>query len=421
MKCPATPSAAGFSHRRSAGSFSPLKPSGWISPWCRAPFAVLFSRISGFQRVTRRRVFLLQCLALFAVGATRADSTPKDEISQVRPFEAGDKVCFLGDSITKGGSYHQLLEIFYAVRFPDRTIDFFNCGVGGDRASSILSAQRFRLETDVLGHNPTVVVVMLGMNDVERNLYRPQSENGATQAARKAALETYRTSLADLVRTLQKAGPRVIVLSPTVYEESTAFSQPEALLGCNAALAVCAEIAHRVARDSGAEFVDVHAAMDAANRIRQAMDPAFSITGAGQSWNDRVHPGSVGHYVIAHSVLTAQGLLAPPVSLPQPGCKVPGYPELPKALLDLGDERRRIAEMLREPATFRYAMAKEHLEPAVPENFLQWLNQKRAAAQAMRKEAPWITKVLDLIPREKKLGAELQNLSSKIRQTAITR
>jgi lysophospholipase L1-like esterase len=380
-----------------------------------------FSRIFGFHRVTRRRVFLLQCLALFTLLATRADPTPKGINSEVRPFENGDRVCFLGDSITKGGSYHQLLEIFYAVRLPDRTIDFFNCGVGGDRASAILSARSFRLETDVLGLKPTVVVVMLGMNDVERNLYRPQAENESTQAARKAALETYRTSLADLVQTLQKAGPRVMVLSPTVYEESTAFREPEPLPGCNAALALCAGIARVVARDSGAEFVDVHAAMDAANRGRQTVDPTFSITGAGQSWNDRVHPGSVGHYVIAHSVLTAQGLLGAPVSLPPPGCRVPGYPDLPKALLDLGDQRRRIAEMLREPATLRYAMAKEQLDPAVPENFIQWLNQKQAGVQAMGKDAPWISKVLDILPREPELRAETQNLSSKIRKAAITR
>ncbi len=42
----------------------------------------------------------------------------------VRHFEDGDRVCFLGDSITKGGSYHQLLELFYALRFPESAIDF---------------------------------------------------------------------------------------------------------------------------------------------------------------------------------------------------------------------------------------------------------------------------------------------------------
>jgi hypothetical protein len=100
---------------------------------------------------------------------------------------------------------------------------------------------------------------------------------------------------------------------------------------------------------------------------------------------------------------------------------VPGYPDLPKALLDLGDQRRRIAEMLREPATLRYAMAKEQLDPAVPENFIQWLNQKQAGVQAKGKDAPWISKVLDILPREPELRAETQNLSSKIRKAAITR
>ena len=382
---------------------------------------MLLSPDSVFYRVTRRCVFLLQCIALFALGAARADQTAKGENSVARPFESGDRVCFLGDSITKSGSYHELLEIFYAVRFPDRIIDFFNCGVGGDRASAILSSPNFRLETDVLALRPTVVVVMLGMNDVERSLYSPQAQNESTPAARKTALDTYRTSLTNLVQTLRNAGPRVIVLSPSVYEESTAFSRPEPFIGCNAALAVCAGIARMVARESGAEFVDVHAAMDAANQHRQAMDPAFSITGAGQSWNDRVHPGPVGHYVIAHCVLTAQGLLDAPVQLPPPGCRVPGCPDLPKALLDLGDERRRIAEMLREPATLRYAMAKEHLDPAVPEKFLQWLNQKSTAIQAKGKDAPWIATVLDLLPRETALQAEMQNLAWKIRQAAISR
>jgi lysophospholipase L1-like esterase len=272
-----------------------------------------FSQIPTVHRVTLWRVFVLQCLTLFAVAATHADPTPKHKKVVVRPFESGDRVCFLGDSITKSGSYHELLEIFYAVRFPDRTIDFLNCGVGGDRASAILSSQNFRLETDVFALQPTVVAVMLGMNDVERNLYRPQAQSESIQAARKAALDTYRTSLANLVQTLKKSGPRVVVFSPSVYEESIAFSQPEPLIGCNAALAICADIARVVAQESGAEFVDVHASMDAANRDGQAMDPAFSITGAGQSWNDRVHPGPVGHYVIAHCVLSAQGLLDAPL------------------------------------------------------------------------------------------------------------
>jgi lysophospholipase L1-like esterase len=104
---------------------------------------------------------------LLGVNAVAAD-TPK-----APPFLAGETVCFLGDSITKGGAYQKLVELFYAVRFPERAITFRNCGVGGDRASAMVGAATFRLEVDVFSHRPSVVTVMLGMNDVERKLYDP--------------------------------------------------------------------------------------------------------------------------------------------------------------------------------------------------------------------------------------------------------
>ncbi len=99
---------------------------------------------------------------------------------------------------------------------------------------------------------------------------------------------------------------------------------------------------------------------------------------------------------------------------------MPGYPDLPKALLDLGDERRRIAELLRETATLRYAMAKEHLDPVAPDNFRRWLTEKRAALQARGNDAQWISKTLDLLPRETALQAEVQNFTREIRKAAAS-
>ena len=39
-----------------------------------------------------------------------------------REFKDGDTVCFVGDSITKGGDYQTLIESFYAAKFPERRI-----------------------------------------------------------------------------------------------------------------------------------------------------------------------------------------------------------------------------------------------------------------------------------------------------------
>jgi hypothetical protein len=47
-------------------------------------------------------------------------------------FRAGDRVAFLGDSITAGGGCHRILADYYPMRFPDADIRFTNAGRGGD-------------------------------------------------------------------------------------------------------------------------------------------------------------------------------------------------------------------------------------------------------------------------------------------------
>ncbi|MEY5026159.1 MAG: hypothetical protein RLZZ244_1687 [Verrucomicrobiota bacterium] len=338
----------------------------------------------------------------------------------VRPFEAGDRICFLGDSITKGGSYHALLELFYALRFPGRTMEFFNCGVGGDRAKSMLGASSYRIETDVLSHRPTVITVMLGMNDVERALYAPATWE-RDKAARAAALETYRASVKTLVQTLQKSGAHVILLSPTIYEESPLVEKKEGLTGINAALASCARLLREISQELHTDFVDVHTVMDALNQAQQAKVPAFSITGDGQSWNDRVHPGPTGHFVIAHAVLSAQGVVPQAPALPLPGQRVPGFSasEIPAPLLALAEERRRVGEELRETATFRYAMVKEGLDPT-DSAFGEWLKEKRTAIERVGRTAPWLDRALRVLEKEKELERRCESLSVEIREKAAS-
>lgn len=44
-------------------------------------------------------------------------------------FSDGERVCFVGDSITHGGSYHSYVYLYYLTRFPDRDIRVFNDGI----------------------------------------------------------------------------------------------------------------------------------------------------------------------------------------------------------------------------------------------------------------------------------------------------
>ena len=53
-------------------------------------------------------------------------------------FKDGDTICFLGDSITHGGQYHEFLQLFYATRYPELNLSFHNCGISGDNATGMI-------------------------------------------------------------------------------------------------------------------------------------------------------------------------------------------------------------------------------------------------------------------------------------------
>lgn len=73
----------------------------------------------------------------------------------------GDRVVFLGDSITEQKLYSSLIEMYALTRFPKWRLRFRNAGWSGDTAPGGLA----RLERDVLFFKPTVVTVKFGMND----------------------------------------------------------------------------------------------------------------------------------------------------------------------------------------------------------------------------------------------------------------
>ena len=50
-------------------------------------------------------------------------------------FKEGERVAFVGNSITCGGHYHSYIWLYYMTHFPNRRIDVFNEGVGGDVAN----------------------------------------------------------------------------------------------------------------------------------------------------------------------------------------------------------------------------------------------------------------------------------------------
>ena len=61
-------------------------------------------------------------LSLSVISATAS--------AQLAPFNAGDKVAFIGNSITEQGYYESYIWLYYMLHYPKRRITIFNKGIG---------------------------------------------------------------------------------------------------------------------------------------------------------------------------------------------------------------------------------------------------------------------------------------------------
>ncbi len=216
------------------------------------------------------------------------------------PFRDGDRVCFIGDSITHQMLYHTEITLFYLTRFPERRVETVNCGFAGDTAAGAVR----RYDWDIAARRPTVATVMLGMNDVNRGLYKPGSSGPDTEPKRAAALDSHIKNMEMLAERLHRDGVRLILIGPSPYDQTGSQSE-ENLFGVNDALKSCGAAARRLAEKLNAGWVDFNAPMEAINREWQVRQPGFTVVGP-----DRVHPGPAGHLVMAYLFLKAQHALA---------------------------------------------------------------------------------------------------------------
>ena len=212
-------------------------------------------------------------------------------------FENGDAVALIGDSITRGGLYHSFIQLFYATRYPEMRLSFFNAGRSGDAAPRTLK----RLGWDVLERKPTVATVMLGMNDMGGGFSERGKSDAQVEAAMREKMEVVSADYNKLLDALESAHVRCILISPSPYDDSAQLAKPADLCR-NDALALWTGRVREIASQRQVGFVDFHTPMTELNRAVQAKEPSFTLVGA-----DRIHPGTLGHFAMAALFLQAQG------------------------------------------------------------------------------------------------------------------
>ncbi len=202
-------------------------------------------------------------------------------------LKPGDQILAIGDSITQQGGYLRFVDAFLAEKYPDLKLPpIRNAGIGGHKAENLIN----RFQKDVIAHKPTVLLLSIGINDVWHRANKPHEP---------MILAEYWANVDKMVEMAEKAGIKVILITPTVIKED-----PESLE--NKRLRIYVEAEKQIARERNCPLVDLHKMFLSVLSKRPADVPA------GKNWltGDGVHMAPAGDALMALGVLRGLGVPA---------------------------------------------------------------------------------------------------------------
>ncbi len=212
----------------------------------------------------------------------------------------GDRVVFYGDSITDNAPYTKFTETYVRTHFPKLNVRFFNAGVGGDRVTGgWMGPIDQRLTRDLFSRQPTVITIMLGMNDA--------SYRGFDQGI----FDTYRKGYEHILDRIKAEAPtaRVWLIQPSPFDDVTRpAAQPEPY---NDVLRQYSAYVGSLAKARGLQVVDFNTPM--VNALKKAL--VANQKAAPQIIPDRVHPAAAGHLLMAAELVHAWGAPASAASV----------------------------------------------------------------------------------------------------------
>jgi lysophospholipase L1-like esterase len=195
----------------------------------------------------------------------------------------GEKVAFLGDSITQNGAASgsgYVRQVASGLKANGINIEVIAAGIGGHKSPQMLE----RLGRDVISKQPTWVTISCGVNDVMHG------DKGVD-------LATYRKHMTDIVDQCQAAGIKVMLLTATPIGED--LDGP-----MNKTLAAYNDFVRELAAEKKCLLADLNAAIAAElTRLRAGPHPKGHML-----TTDGVHMNPLGNRVMAVGVLKAFGL-----------------------------------------------------------------------------------------------------------------
>jgi lysophospholipase L1-like esterase len=223
-------------------------------------------------------------LALAWAGPARA----ADEKIKLKK---GDRIVFLGDSITQAGNdpknptgYVNLIREELKKKHPDHDLEVIGAGVSGNKVPDL---QR-RVDKDVIAKKPTLVFIYIGINDVW---------HGEKDPTKGTSPEKYEEGLKEVIKKIQDAGARVVLCTPSVIGEKLGGKN-----NLDAKLDEYADISRKVAREMKVPVCDLRKTFVERLKEKNADDQEKGVL-----TNDRVHLNEAGNRFVAEQMLNMIG------------------------------------------------------------------------------------------------------------------
>lgn len=202
---------------------------------------------------------------------------------RIRP---NNKILFIGDSITDvdrnrmdghdlGNGYPLLIASYLLNKYPTYDLEIINRGIGGDRLVDLKN----RWEEDCLNHNPDIVSMLIGINDIWRLI------DSEEEKLDEAALEQFEVDYRGLLKSLaHRTDARVILIEPYV------LPYPKDRMAWRKHLDPRIQIVRRLANEYHAALIPLDGILN-----------ALGIENGFQTYtgDDGIHPTLTGHAAIA--------------------------------------------------------------------------------------------------------------------------
>lgn len=208
------------------------------------------------------------------------------------PFTREARWVFIGDSITDcsrrdcpdavGDGYVRYIRDWLYSLDAANAPQVINTGISGNRIPDLQG----RWDADVLAHQPQLVSIKIGINDVWHNL--PPNN-------RRTDIDTFRAGYTDILTRLREAFPEVAL----VLCEPSVIWPPAPVQGNELLQPYIAVVRELSAEFKASALVPLHSVFEKAREARPEI-----------AWApDGVHPSSYGHMLIARTWLASLGLL----------------------------------------------------------------------------------------------------------------